>query len=273
MDNIFTNDKSKPLRKIKILLNGYEEIDNFCRNNNITQKYEDKKYKVNNYAFIKNMVYRRDDIELLKGSRKVIEDFGLSHKQSGAVWKTMKDTGYLQRIERACIAWNFKRNVFKQSCVAADIGCGPRAGVFFRYGFPKMYAVDPSWTFYQNNRLVRLVTSDINVIEDYAQLFQLPEKADVMFSLNAVNHSGDINKSIHNMMSNLSLNGTLFFHVHLREDDYDPGHPMILSEEIMREAFKNYKTKVDIYTYDPSRKREVGMPNGHKTFVCVANHS
>ncbi|GAF99962.1 unnamed protein product, partial [marine sediment metagenome] len=55
--------------------------------------------------------------------------------------KKVKDRG--KRIENL-----FNRYIKDDFAIVADVGCGPRCGIFERKRFPEMYAVDPLWKKY-----------------------------------------------------------------------------------------------------------------------------
>ncbi len=126
--------------------------------------------------------------------------------------------------------------------VAADIGCGPYCGIFNELKFTTMYAVDPLWTEYGNKGLIKKPNGVI-LIDDCAETFALPEKADVIFSFNALDHSGDLSNSFHNIMDNLQGSGTFYFHVHLRtKKQLNGGHRMVVLEEDIDNILKPYTT-------------------------------
>jgi len=108
-------------------------------------------------------------------------------------------------------------NIPNDAEVCADVGCGPCGGVFSARQWKIMYAIDPSWSDYDAKNLVKLPSDNcIKIIEDYAQTFKLPEKADIIFSINALNHCGNLEKSVENIMSNLKPNGLFFLHLEER---------------------------------------------------------
>jgi len=122
---------------------------------------------------------------------------------------------------------------------AADIGCGPRGGIFCVHSFSSMYAVDPLWTRYHREGLVDL-PDGVEEVEGYAETFKLPELVGVMFSVNALDHSGDIYASLENMSCNLKRGGSLFLHVHMRtKEQLNAGHKMLIKEEDIDKALNN----------------------------------
>jgi SAM-dependent methyltransferase len=174
-----------------------------------------------------------------------IEGFGYSHKPSGAIWKTAREFGYIRRVNRMLDMFEVPKGIR----AVADIGCGPWGGVFFARKWPRMYAVDPSWTMYEQAGLVRLSSKIVKVVEDYAQTFILPEFVEVAFSVNAVNHSGDLQLSIANTLKNLEPDGLFFLHVNLRSpDNIEPGHPMPLDENDVQQMLQNF----DVLSYEIS---------------------
>lgn len=124
--------------------------------------------------------------------------------------------------------------------VAADIGCGPHCGIFNELVFPTMYAVDPLWSKYNKSDLDRVVIG-AECIESSAGDFVLPEKADVIFSFNALDHSGCLKDSFNNIMANLNDNGRFYFHMHLRtKGQLNAGHRMIITEDDIDSILSQY---------------------------------
>jgi len=116
---------------------------------------------------------------------------------------------------------------------AVDVGCGPRGGVFRAVSFGEMYGVDPLWSSYLANGLDK-APCQVERVDADAQSFTLPEKVDFAFSFNALDHSGDIEASINNILSWVKPGGRFLFHVHMRTpEQLNAGHKMVLSEEIL----------------------------------------
>lgn len=127
-----------------------------------------------------------------------------------------------------------------EGTVAADIGCGPRCGVFNELNFSVMYAVDPLWPEYKRDKIIREVPG-VTLLTNTAESFTLSEKADVIFSFNALDHSGSLEKSFHNIMSNLSEDGKFYFHIHLRtKPQLNFGHRMLITEKDIDNILKPY---------------------------------
>ena len=124
--------------------------------------------------------------------------------------------------------------------VAVDVGSGPNCGIFNEVLFKKMYAVDPLWYKYKTLGIAKTV-SGVNCIESTAEDFKLPEKADVIFSFNALDHSGSLEKGFHNIMDNLNVSGRFYFHIHLRtKSQLNTGHRMALTEDDIDNILKPY---------------------------------
>ena len=125
--------------------------------------------------------------------------------------------------------------------IVADIGCGPLCGIFGEAQFPSMYAVDPLWDEYFREQLYYLYAS-VTPMCAAADSFKLPEPADLIFSFNALDHSGTLKENIQNVMNNLAEDGVFCFHIHLRsKDQLNAGHKMVVTEEELDEIFDPYK--------------------------------
>lgn len=212
-----------------------------------------------------NWLYRMDDKKKAfyqNSDTTLVDGFGYKHKASVHVWRSVLEVGYIRRMNRALDLFDIP----KGCNVVADVGCGPWAGIFYIRKWEHMYAVDPSWQMYEEKKVVRLTCKkSLKLIEDYAQFFQLPQKADLIFSINALNHGGDLKKSIDNIMSNLKIGGLFFMHLHLRTgESVDGGHPMMVSEEGILQIISQYKiVNSKIFDFDPVRKK------GHKSIVAT----
>lgn len=146
-----------------------------------------------------------------------------NHKPSASVWKTFNKNGYAQRmarayeifyptgilkeiksqikepksqtIDRKTILYNRLRDAYSSIVtpgnpqIVADVGCGPLSGIFVLKKYNKMYAVEPSWSKYRDMNLIQ-PQDNVTEIESYAEKFVLPEKVDLIWSINALNHGG-----------------------------------------------------------------------------------
>lgn len=219
----------------------------------------------------KRFVYRISEETRAKLQRpfEMIEGFGCGHKPSASVWTSTTVQGYIKRMNRALNLFDIPKRDTEP--VVADVGCGPWAGVFFVRRWAKMYAVDPSWSLYEQRGVINMLWAKdckcISYIEDYAQTFKLPEPADFIFSINAINHAGNVIDSVANMMNNLGENGLLFLHVHLRPPEaLSGGHPMALDKEVLDRAIAPYRhVKVEYMDSDLTRKNE----NQYRTLVAT----
>lgn len=133
-------------------------------------------------------------------------------------------------IDRSTVMSNMFNIDPLQIEVAADVGCGPLGGIFNSWYFHTMYAIDPMFKEYHEADILN-IPNDVKLIFSDASGFTLPIKADVIFSFNALDHSGDLKKSFANIMSNLADEGKFCFHIHLRtKDQLNIGHRMAISE-------------------------------------------
>lgn len=127
-----------------------------------------------------------------------------------------------------------------QADIAVDVGSGPYCGIFNELLFKKMYAVDPLWFKYKTLGIAKMI-NNVKCIESTAEEFNLSEKADVIFSFNALDHSGLLLNSFHNIMSNLNVSGRFYFHIHLRtKDQLNTGHRMVVTEKIIDNILNPY---------------------------------
>lgn len=147
---------------------------------------------------------------------------------------------------------------FSQYNFAVDVGCGPRCGIFQAVKFSKMVAVDPLWDRYNDNKLNKIPDGVETICAD-AQSFSLEDKADVIFSFNSLDHSGDLSKSYINIMSNLSDDGVFYFHIHMRtKEQLNAGHKMLITEKEIDDILSPYKVV--------SKKIEAACPLDKKKY-------
>lgn len=115
----------------------------------------------------------------------------------------------------------------------ADVGCGPRGGLFQVDRYTKMFGVDPLWDKYLKAGVVEC-PGDVTKIKASAENYNLPKLANLTVSINALDHSGNIKKSIENMRKNTYPGGFMFVHVHLRTPkEFDDIHTMEITPEMM----------------------------------------
>jgi len=91
-----------------------------------------------------------------------------------------------------------------------DAGCGP-AGIFINYPDHSITAIDPLLDDY-TNRLPFFEFSDfpkVNFINSSIEAFNIDEKFDVIFCMNAINHVVDIDKCWDVLLNHLKPNGQL----------------------------------------------------------------
>lgn len=147
---------------------------------------------------------------------------------------------------------------------AVDVGCGPRCGIFNELKFNQMYGVDPLWKEYAKNNLTCPVKG-VQQIRAFAEDFQLKEKVDVAFSFNALDHSGNLEKSFDNIFHNLKEKGKLYFHIHLRtKDQLNVGHQMIIKVKNIYNIIDNHRIVYEkILSYCPLDNKK------YKTFIGI----
>ena len=196
-------------------------------------------------------VYRMsvDQINKIQVKRQFIDGFGYSHYRGRMPsWNRSHPESHISDYGMAISLFR----VPDGAEVCADVGCGPFCGIFAVRLWKTMYAIDPLWHAYESSNLIICPNESIKFIEDYAQMFSLPEKADVIFSINALNHSGDLEKSIENIMSNLNPGGLFFLHLnHRLSRELNSKHPMEVSEESIENILKKYNVVEKMWKPDP----------------------
>lgn len=222
------------------------------------------------------------------------------HKPSCSVWKTMTKCGYVKRMARAyeiffptnanivsTIVINSEHPHKKRDYLArmreafaavttpgdpqvvADIGCGPWSGIFFLKQYPTMYGVEPVWNTYGEKMLTKEVPA-VTRVPEYAESFKLPQPADLIFCINALNHGGCLWNSLQNMMDNLKVGGLLCMHLHMRTpSECDRGHPMPILKEELDEFFSKYVVTKKEICPDPLRPGRPGRP----TYIVMAQNN
>ena len=180
------------------------------------------------------------------------------------------EIGYWLNQDKAVVLNTYKRffdivpiGLFSECNVVADVGCGAYGGIFNEITFPVMYGVDPIWEEYMSNSLVpcdnvKMVTANASNEMEMAQIGNL----DCVFSINALDHSGDFNKSIQNIYNSLKDGGLFAMHVQLRtEEQLDAGHMMVLDAEkimnsgirLMEQLFLQYFEACPFGNQNPNR--------------------
>jgi SAM-dependent methyltransferase len=132
--------------------------------------------------------------------------------------------------------------------IVADVGCGPRCGIFQAQTFKKMYAIDPLFDKYKEKGLAE-IPEGVETICAYADSFSFENPVDLIVSFNSLDHSGNFEKSVHNIMKNTGL---FFLHVHLRtKEQLDEVHSMILTEGMIDNVLSRYMVvKKDVLSKD-----------------------
>jgi len=103
-----------------------------------------------------------------------------------------------------------------------------------------MYAVDPLWKSYQKAKLCEIPTG-VETICSNAETFKLPHLSDLIISVNALDHSGSLENSIVNIMSNLKVGGLFCMHIHMRtKEQLNKGHQMLITEPEIDKVFYHW---------------------------------
>ena len=194
------------------------------------------------------------------GSDPVSKTAKFAHKDELKYWKKkkgrIKDRGSrLAKLFDEYVSGDFETVV--------DVGCGPRCGIFQEKTFPKMVAIDPLWGKYKKNGLAE-IPEGVETVTAFADSFDAP--ADLIVSFNSLDHSGSIEKSIGNIMGNLSGGGLFFLHVHMRTSSQLDGiHTMILTEGMLDNLFEGH-TILRRFVYDEDILYDKKAP---RTYVAL----
>lgn len=191
----------------------------------------------------------------------------LNKKYELAYWERTKQSNI--GIERANRSLEVLKINFTQTDIVADIGCGPYAGIFIAKQCNTMYAVDPLWSIYDKQQICSKLPKGIIKIINDAENFTLPQKADSIISVNALDHSGNLSQSITNIFSNLKSNGLFYLHIHLRKtEQLNAGHKLALNEETLDKLLCEYITLVkQIYPRCPIENKP------YKTYVAIIKNN
>lgn len=149
--------------------------------------------------------------------------------------------------------------------VVADVGCGPKCGIFQIIKSKTMYAIDPLWDKYDDGNLSDNIKNVIKV-KAFADNFKIPRLTDFIFSINSLDHSGSLSESIENIFYNLIYEGIFCLHIHMRnKNQLNTGHRMVVTEEIILSHLNRFGKVVYKKTFDecPLDKKK------YKTFVAI----
>lgn len=171
---------------------------------------------------------------------KIAKDYEIKY------WKAHKGEPY----NRCRVMLDLFGDVTKSSRgIVADVGCGPRCGVFHLYRSEIMYGVDPLWKSY-NKEGLSSIPIGVETITGYAESFRLPQLANVIFSINALDHSGSLSESIDNIEDNLLPGGLFCMHIHMRtKKQLNKGHKMLVNEQQIDDMLGSFEV-VDKRIYD-----------------------
>lgn len=156
------------------------------------------------------------------------------------------------------------KELFKDCKRVADIGCGAYGGIFNEITFYRMYGIDPLWDKYrengilpENNNIAKIQASSMDFTKhafypdkfttdsilfkidktEEGISFILESLLDCIFSINALDHSGDFQVSVKNIYNALGKGGLFALHIQLRkEKDFDEGHKMAIDIDMIKNA-------------------------------------
>ena len=152
--------------------------------------------------------------------------------------------------------------------ICADVGCGPWCGIFQLYKSTYMYAVDPLWSAYFKNNL-QDIPPGVVTVSDCAEKFNLPQNANIIISVNSLDHSGSLKNSIYNIMSNLVDNGLFYLHIHMRtKKQLNSGHKMSITEDNLDSICSSWVVlQKNVYDQCPIENKP------YKTYVAIMQNS
>lgn len=152
-------------------------------------------------------------------------------------WNDHKDEPYSRAQKMIDL---FGLSAMTEVNVMSDVGCGPRGGVFHLVKAKHMYAVDPLWNDYKQKGL-DVVPDGVTTINKDASSFVLPKLANVIVSVNALDHSGDLKGSVENIMGQLVADGVFHLHIHMRTaKQLNKAHRMLIKEKDLDGMLSGY---------------------------------
>jgi len=149
---------------------------------------------------------------------------------------------YWLKKDKAVVLNTYKRffeivpkELFKDCNVVADVGCGAYGGIFNEMQFPVMHGIDPMWTEFIDNKIAEKETCFTKYEGSSVDMIQ--GRYCCIFSINALDHSGDFQVSVKNIYNALGKGGLFALHIQLRkEKDFDEGHKMAIDIDIIKNA-------------------------------------
>lgn len=134
-----------------------------------------------------------------------------------------------------------------------DLGSGPYGGIFTVRTFPTMVAIDPLWDEY-NKRFSHIPQNVITVCGDSLD-FRYDGEVEAVFSMNALDHSGNLAATAEEIQRHISPGGVFVLHLHMRtSEQLNAGHKMLITERDIDEAFggmqRLWKEVVPICPFD-----------------------
>lgn len=128
-------------------------------------------------------------------------------------------------------------NKFLDKCQSVvDLGSGPYGGIFTVKTFPYMIAIDPLWHEY--NKCFPCIPQDVVKVHGDSLNFQYKGEVDAIFSMNALDHSGDLFASAKEIQQHMHRDSIFILHLHMRTcQQLNAGHQMIITEQDIDMAF------------------------------------
>lgn len=153
-------------------------------------------------------------------------------------WRKATEEKTVQRYVKALELMRVNELLHNSKSVI-DLGCGPYGGIFHAKTFPVMVGIDPLWkqyirefSFPKKWPIKRVVGDSLN--------FNYNELVDAIFSMNALDHSGNFGMSCTEIASHLDKGGLFLFHMHMRtKEQLNAGHRMVIDEKLIRISLRS----------------------------------
>ncbi len=144
-------------------------------------------------------------------------------------WEKSRQEDSLERYSLASKIFDLQNRIRPTDSVI-DLGCGPHGGIFNVVKCSLMVGIDPLWEEY--GAMGKFLPKDIVTVIGDSNNFNYDGKVDCVFSMNALDHSGDLSNSISEIIKHIKIGGIFMMHVHMRtKKQLNSGHKMLITEE------------------------------------------
>lgn len=153
-------------------------------------------------------------------------------------WRYMTREKAVARYTKAVEVFDLKK-LLKRAKSVIDLGSGPYGGIFTVLQFPTMVAIDPLWDNYAE--LGYVPPEGVVSVSGHSGAFGYDgPSVDAVFSMNALDHSGDLHATAKEIEKHLKIGGIFVLHIHLRtRNQLNAGHKMALDAPTVIRAFDN----------------------------------